>query len=535
MGSAARLRRGVTEASAALPSRPRSFGPTRASDSDSDDEAWTCAVAGGAPRPTAMAATAGGDRRRTAAVAASQAQPARRAAAANHESDDSDDDMWKAATATREQGTARTANASPGAASAAMVDPEDSDDDMWAAAAAAAPPGGRSTSVSVPRSAGQPAAAAQSASAPQRRSEQPDTPSLRMQTCKAPPLQPRRTAPVSGAQPPLLTQRRATEAAQPAASVPVQRAPLAHLRSSQQCIALPHTDPEMQCNAADSAAPKTQTKSAAPDPEQQQADAGMRLPDRTATSLPLPLPSDVSPSSPTRTGATGPDALHAAMAHEVSVMREAAAVAAHEVTTQLAAIMRTVQPLSQRLRALEDQVAASAEAPASSITALLETRIAALEAAQAVVNAHASPAPPANALLEERLAVLEAKAAAVQPADRNQTPPLCAKEDCRSACHAVATDTVVASQVAPQTASEALPRQSLSTPLSTAVKQPVNALPTASAEQPASMHPAHDIAPGPCSGAGAVLCQQGVCTCETRVRRSADVDRLTLKHRPEAV
>ena len=519
MGSAPRLRRGLTDATAALPSRSRPPGPTRASDTDSDDEAWTLAVVGGAPRPTAKSGTAGGDRRRTAVVTASQPQSARRAAAANHESDDSDDDMWKAATAARGQGTARTGNASPGPAAAAAADPEDSDDDMWAAAAVAAPPRARSASVSAPRSTGQPAAAAQQAApAPQRRSGQPDTPSLRMQTRKAPPLQPRRTAPVYGAEPPLLRQRRATEAARPAADVPVQRATFAHLRASQQGVTLAHTDPELHVlqpsNAADSVAPEAQPKSAPSDPEREQAPVGMRPPGQPATSLPLALPSPASPSSPTRPDATGTDALHAAMADEVSVMREAAAVAAHEMTAQLAAIMRTVQPLSQRLRALEDQVAASAEAPASSATALLETRIAALEAAQETANMHEAPAPPANALLEERLTVLEAKAAAAQPDPQKRTPPLLATEACSSTRDAVAPDPLAASRAAPQTAggaaAESLPRLPPSTPLSTAVKQPVNALPTAHAEQPATAQAVHSSAPGPCSAAGAVLCQQGV-------------------------
>jgi len=524
MGSARRLRRDITEAAAALPSRSRPAGPRRASDSDSDEEAWTRAVAGSAPRHTAMSVTAGPDRRRTAVVTTSQAQLAKRAAAATHEFDDSDDDMWKAATATRGQGIARTAKPSLGPASATVVDPEDSDDDMWAAAAAAAPPRSRSASVSAPRSTGQPAAAAQqAASAPQRRSEQPDAPSLRTLTRQAPRLQPRRTAPVYGAQPLLLRQRRATEAAQSAADVPVQRAPLARLRASQQGVVLPYTDPELhvlpQSDAADSAAPKTAT----PAPERARSDAGMRPPNQTATPLPVAVPADVSTSAPTKTEATGTDALHTALAHEVGVMREAAAVAAHEMTSQLAAIMRTVQPLSQRLRALEDQAAASAEAPASSATAELEHRIAALEAAQAAVDMHASPAPPANALLEERLTVLEAKAAAAaQPAPQKQTPPLLATEACSSIRDAVAIDPLAALRAAPKMAAEAaaesLPRLPLSTPAGIAVKQPVNALPKASTEQPARVQAAHGIAPGQCSGTGAVLCQQGVCACDTRVR-----------------
>ena len=193
-------------------------------------------------------------------------------------------------------------------------------------------------------------------------------------------------------------------------------------------------------------------------------------------------------------------------------MREAAAVAAHDMTTQLAAIMRTVQPLSLRLGALEERVAASAEAPSLSAAAL-EGRIAALEASRAALQIPASPVLPGYALLEKRIKVLEAIAAASQPAGQTQPPPLSTEEQLTRMKGAAAT-TPAASNTAPhmgaETAVEALPRPPSSTPTAKCEKKSINSLPTAKADQPASMQLSHGMRLASYAGSGAVLCQQGV-------------------------
>ena len=198
-------------------------------------------------------------------------------------------------------------------------------------------------------------------------------------------------------------------------------------------------------------------------------------------------------------------------------MQEASRLAAQGAAEQLAAIMRTVQPFSQRLKVLEEQVAASAAAP-TSLAAALEGRLAALET-QMHRTAAAAHVAPADTPLQERLASLEARVAATQPAARSeaQAPHMADLASRPTGDAASSQGTVPLPSVLPQVsvATVGQPRRSaVDAPAlgpRNAGDNPGSAGPAPVMSRPSPAGTPHAVGAGavPCAGTGSMLCQQG--------------------------
>ena len=420
---------------------------------------------------------------------------------------DSDDDMWRAAAVTAPSQSRGQGRPVP----AQQADPEDSDDDMWAAAAVAAPSRRRTAAIGARRSTGQPVAAPSSTPRQQRQTGLPEQPDPRAATRAATALQRRRTMPINGAEAPVFRKRRATEAAQPTAAVMLKQPPLPHMRLSQQDAALRYTTHDLhasrQSYGAGTDVLVTSAESAHRAAMAQQTGAEPPPPQQANLAVPPAVHADALPSPP-----SGPGALKAAVSPEVVAEREPPAGALQELASQLATIMGTVHPLSERLASLEERFTASAAAPAS-LAALVEGRIAALEAVQAAAKVSAPSTAALPALLEERLAVLETKVAAAQLTDGNLTAAGPSKDEHSAATQAAVSGMGTVPQAAPLVTAASCPQAPSNMPHVPNVDlrhqdKPSSALP---ADQPSGIQPTHGNGLAPCASSGAVLCQQGVC------------------------